>query len=397
VPVRDALEIQLRVVRASVALAFIAGLLLSRRLWLTSPRFYPTAPLLEALAPVAYPLDYVLFAMLLAALAASALAPRPGKFVVAACLLAGFLIVGDQSRLQPWAYQYLLMLVALTAHTPRRLSDETGSLHAKLDACRLIIAAVYFWSGLQKVNYNFFADVMPDLTRAYTDALPEALRALPTYMGALVPVVEVFTGAGLLFQRTRSAAVVTALATHGAVMLLFVPVGRNTVIWPWNMAMTYFVIILLWRERGFTLARAWALLRASAAHAFVAALFVVMPLFNFFGLWDSYLSAALYAGNTRAANLRLDAETASRLPERVQRVVSQEDDGRVSLNVGRWSYAELNVPAYPETRVFRVVARRVCAVSAEPSRVVLEIRERPRLFDGSRRTTALTCAELDAP
>ncbi|HEV2705192.1 MAG TPA: MauE/DoxX family redox-associated membrane protein [Pyrinomonadaceae bacterium] len=393
---RDALEPQLRLVRMSLALAFIAGLLLSRRLWLTSPRFYPTAPLLEVLAPLAYPLDYALFAMLLGALALSAFAPRAEVFVVAACLITVFLMACDQTRWQPWAYQYLLMLAALVVPAPRTPPDATKTLDVKLDACRLIIAAIYFWSGWQKVNYNFSADVLPNLMQSYVGALPDAWRRLPTYAGALVPVVEVFTGVGLLFKRTRGAAVVTALAAHCFIMLLFVPVGRNTVIWPWNMAMACFVIILFWGERDFSLKRAFAL-RRSTAHALIAALVVVMPLFNFVGLWDSYLSAALYAGNTRVAELRMDAETARRLPPQVQRVVTKKDDGSLSLNLGRWSYAELNVPAYPETRVLRVVARRVCAEATDASQVVLEIKERPRLIDGSRRTTTQTCAELDAP
>jgi hypothetical protein len=119
-------------------------------------------------------------------------------------------------------------------------------------------------------------------------------------MGIVAPLVEASIGVGLL-TRYRNWAVILALGMHAFILLCLGPLGHdwNTVVWPWNVAMATFVVLLFWRTGDISPKK--ILLptrrRPSYLHAVVLVLFAVMPLFGLFGLWDSCLSASLYSGN----------------------------------------------------------------------------------------------------
>jgi hypothetical protein len=62
------------------------------------------------------------------------------------------------------------------------------------------------------------------------------------------------------------------------------------------------------------------------------------------------------------------------------------------LNLQRWAIEDLNVTPYPETRVYKAVARSVCSDLRDPGELVLIVREQRMFF--SRPETGYRCAEL---
>src|SRR5262245_43791034 len=144
----------------------LAGLVLSPKLWRTE-RHYPHVPVWDGLPTIPAPWDGVIYGVMLLLLVLAALPLRwrwpPLAFVV----LAGIWNLWDQSRWQPWFYQYLFMLAALGLARDRA---------AGLNACRLIMAATYIWSGLQKVNFTFATDIYPWILEPVLPLLPEAWR-----------------------------------------------------------------------------------------------------------------------------------------------------------------------------------------------------------------------------
>jgi hypothetical protein len=209
----------------------------------------------------------------------------------------------------------------------------------------------------------------------------------------VAPLAEMAVAFGLLTRRHRSAAVALALATHAAVLALFVPVRDNVVIWPWNVAMGVLVWLLFARGQSFS-ARDVLLDGRFVPHKVAVLLFGAMPFFGLFGLWDSYLSSALYTGHTSQARLHLSDSLMERLPPEVRGVI-RTANGSHSLNVGRWSYRELNVPAYPEPRIYREAARWVCGHAERPSDAVLEIHGRANFLDGRRNVETWDCGQLN--
>ena len=125
-------------------------------------------------------------------------------------------------------------------------------------------------------------------------------------------------------------------------------------------------------------------------------MFGVMPLFSFFGLWDSYLSASLYSGNTKSATIYVSEPVKNRLPETIRDLAlkSETDDANV-ISISDWSFEELNVPPYPEDRVFKNVTGYVCTYAEEPSEVTLAISRKPNPMDGSTEAEIYDCSGLE--
>ena len=363
-----------------LALAFLGGFLLSARLWGVS-RYYPLVPVLEGLPAVSPFWARVWFVALLALLAVIAVVRRSRGYILAFVVLAGLLGLLDQSRWQPWFYQYLFMFLAL-AFYPWGDGDPEKRETA-LNICRLIVASTYLWSGLQKLNAGFIDSLFPWLVGPLAALLPESLGDPVRSIALVAPFVEASIGIGLLTRRFRDWAVVLALGMHAFVLFCIGPLGHgwNTVVWPWNVAMSAFVVLLFWRTADFSLKQVLLPARRSPyLHTVVLVLFAVMPLFGLFGLWDSYLSASLYSGNNKKGTLFIDETVKDRVPRGIhERVADLQTGEKYVLNVSRWSYEELNVPPYPETRIFRSVARHVCSYTEEPSGVRLEIEDRPAL------------------
>ena len=377
--------------RITISLACLSGLLLSRKLWL-SARSYPLTPVTDNLPFVSPPLDYVLFIALLLLLVIIAINSRPLAPILAFLILSLFLCLSDQSRLQPWFYQYAVMLAAFAFYLRSGLDEHHQRVI--LNTCRLIIAASYFWSGLQKVGVGFMDRIFPSLVNPYLNFIFGRVNLVPRQLIIVIPLLEVGIGIGLLTRRFRNLSVLLALITHTLILALLVPLKRNNVVWPWNIAMAAFAFILFWRASDFSI-RDVLLPRRLGFQTVVLILFVIMPVFSFFNLWDSYLSASLYSGNVEAAAIEISESTQQRLPPAILTYVQlSRTTNKLQINPTRWSLIELNVPSYPERRIFTDVAKKICAYAEEPSDVVLTIYEKPNRWNGSRETRSYKCSEL---
>jgi uncharacterized membrane protein YphA (DoxX/SURF4 family) len=364
--------------RVTVAAGLIAGLLLSPKLWV-STRLYPLTPVAEFLKPLAYPFDYAVYVVLLALLAIVAAAPKPRWWIAAAVVLLAALCAQDQSRLQPWCYQYAFMLLALA------LPDADASLNI----CRLIVASIYFWSGAQKLNPYFASSTFAYLAHPLAAHFP----ALVVKAGYAAPFFEIACGIGLLTPKFRRLAVAALIAMHACILLAIGPFGHNsnTVVWPWNVAMIVFLLLLFrhsaMRAGEILWDRGWF-------HRVVFALFALAPALSLFNLWDSYLSAALYSGNRNQGAIYMTEAVAEHLPDAAYEDTTDEPNGIDKLLVNDWSFDELNAPAYPEIRIYKNAARKLCEFAEKPSDVRLEVQGKAALVNGTG-TAAFTCSALE--
>ena len=383
-------ENRLAWLRIALAAGLVAGLLLSPNLWI-STRSYPLTPLWDAVPPLPYPADHALFGLLMVLVTGVGVARGRaiGWLGISALVIAAFFVVQDESRLQPWFYQYSFMLAAFCLFGLGRV----GALDA-LNACRLIVAATYFWSGLQKANASFIQSTHPWLVEPLTTRLPDWAGSALLAGGYAVPVVEAVIGIGLLTRRFRRLAVMGALLMHAFIMLCIGPLGHdhNTVVWPWNFAMVAFVLILFWRAPDDTtpstiLDPGRNFSTGFAFRAAVLVLFAFMPLFNFFGLWASYLSSGLYSGTSKQGY-----------------VLVWDSANWQSTRIGGVSERELNTPAYPEESIFEnVFAERWCEEGSEEAlrreqagypEPILRVDGRPAIISGERSTELYSCDDV---
>jgi hypothetical protein len=316
---------------------------------------------------------------------------QPRKPILIFLVLAGLLSLGDQMRWQPWFYQYLFILAAIGFYAWKK--PEARNHQAALNACRTITIFTYLWSGLQKLNVNFVRETWPDVAGPFLRHLPDAVKKLPSVLVLIIPLLEIAVALGLITRRFRNASAVLAIATHVFVLILLISSGENTVVWPWNVAMVFFVLILFWQDKE-TSSRQ-ILVPQSGFHIAVLLLFGVFPVFSFFDLWDSYLSAALYSGNTDQAVIYVSPSVLDRLPTAIRPHVWQSTQPYF-LDINRWAYGELNVPAYPEPRIYRRVAERICAYADGSSEVRLRIKTKPDPLTGLRKSSLYDCNHLDS-
>jgi hypothetical protein len=358
-----------------IAVGFFAGLVLSPQLWLSS-RSYPTSPVFAWLPELGHPWDYVALGGMLMLLVGIVVHPRPKWLVFAFVLLAGGYSLFDQTRWQPWFYQYLFMFIAL-AFYPWHNSDTAKNSNA-IDGCRIIVVATYFWSGLQKVNPLFRDEVFLWLFEPLTPDLSDITKARLLSLAVIAAITESLLGLGLLWPRLRNSSVVGIGFMHAVLLLCLGPLGHNwnTVVWPWNVTMTLLVIVLFWNSGSVGTLQIIRPRRA-LCHASLLVLFGLMPALNLVGRWDAYLSAALYSGNTMSASIFMSGAIRDRLPPEIQEQMTAVGFDMYRLDLSQWTMTELNVPAYPARRVFLNVARRLAVHSTRPDDVVLIIQERP--------------------
>ena len=369
-----------------VGAGLIAGLLITHRLYL-SARLYPLTPVIEGLPAIPPPFDAIVLAALVGLVAGAAVVPRPRAWILASLGVAATLAVTDQSRWQPWFYQYVVMLAAFA------LASRGERTTAALDVGGIVLCGIYVWSGVQKFNLAFAHDVFPWFVRPVIDVLPPSLGHAVAATWVVVPVVEIGIGVGLATRRLRRIAVAAAVLVHVGIVALLGPLAHavNAVVWPWNVAMAALVVLLFWRDDR----PLWPATRDTAtrvACAVAALLFWVMPALSFAGMWDAYLSGALYSGNIAQGVVAMTPGLRAHLPAQIDRHVIVSGAGTSVLTVWDWSMGELGAPPYPERRVYVNVARALCRYGQDPEDLKLVVVERPVLLTGQGGLRAYDCA-----
>jgi hypothetical protein len=310
-------------------------MLLCLPLW-TSDRAYPTIPVFPGLPALPNGLSVLLSLGL--ALGAIAMAVWPSKRLAGTWVgLALVVVLFDINRLQPWLYQCILLYAILA------LLDDPG------DAVRFLLVAMYVYSGLHKLNPAFQTAVFPWLF---------GTSLAPAWF--LVPLLEAAVGVLLWVPQTRRFGVVGAVVMHLALLVILGPFGRNfnPVVWPWNVFMPMLACLMFWGERG----TIWPAVFGSRPGKVLVVLAGILPLFGAFGWWDTSLSFALYSGRSKSGWIYLSSKGVAQLRAAYavpDEALFREADGRYRLNLFAWSNATLNVPAYPETRVFESVRNRL--------------------------------------
>jgi len=372
-----------------IILVFCLGLILSSRLWI-GPRSYPTAPVLGLLPSSIYPADLLLFGMLFALAGAILASPKPQKFILAFLGIIVVFCLLDQTRLQPWVSQYGFVLGALALFSWE--SDDIAGRTRALNIARLIVSATYVLSGVQKLNANFVNNDFPWIVEPITNVIPIA-RAPLYVLGAAAPFIEIGFGIGLLTTRYRQASLVLAVSMHAFILAMFGPFGHNwnNIIWPWTAAMAILDLLLFTSRQKFSLREIFWTERNSY-HFFVFVLFAVLPFLSFLNLWDSYLSSALYSGNLTEATIYATDRGRDSLPAHIRAYFVYTSPDTNVLSIQEWAIEDLNVTPYPETRVYKAIAKGVCSRSQYPADLVLLIREQ-RMF-WSRPETGFRCSDL---
>lgn len=350
--------------------AIVSQIAVTPRLWETT-RTFPTVPALTFLpelpqtACLALTVAFVLSVFAFATLARS---KWPGWTALG---LGCTLVLFDINRLQPWFYQYLLMLWALSR-------GEKKSSESALPICGFILASIYVWSGIHKLNLMFATEALPFLLRP----LGQGVVSLAHPAWFLVPITESAIGFLLLIGPMRKVGLTLAVSMHVLLLYLLGPLGLNynSSIWPWNFWMIAFCLVLFWKPSP-------SLLKPVFQDHLGKAIFLlcgVLPALHFFGLWDTYLSASLYSEKALEGWIYLTETGYAHLPSDYKVNAIRSAPGQYRIGILEWGSRQLNVPPYPEARVFRAVAERLVQEGVPAGDITLLVRNLPTLSETER-------------
>lgn len=358
---------QIRIITKITAIACLTSMFLCYRLWLTD-RNFPVAPVFN-LPLFHYPLDFILPSLAAILLLGIAIIRNPQKLIIVFVVLALWLALTDLNRWQPWFYQYVSLFFVLCFFNFR--CDNTRKQQIIITTFKLMTAAVYFWSGLQKLNPHFLPDTFSWLMEPLTRHMAAGSISHFTFLGYTFPLFESATGICLLIPSLQKPAVIASTLMHLFILFVLSPLGHNynPVVWPWNIAMILFVFVLFYNE-SVTGVTDFRNALSSFAPRIIIILFVLMPLFNFFNSWDSYLSHNLYSGNTSNGSIYISGSVKQRLPAYLQPYAIAEGN-QYQINIKYWCMMELGVPAYPEKRNFASVTKTLYAFSNDSSEIYL--------------------------
>jgi uncharacterized membrane protein YphA (DoxX/SURF4 family) len=343
---------RLRLVKVLILLAFVAGVLCSFLLWRNEGRLLPVIKPFDAFPTLPAPLDLILLTLFVASLSVWIFLPKKlfGGITIASLLI---ILIQDQMRWQPWVYIYLLLLLPFLQQSRTQENDKSI-----LNTLQLMLAGIYVWSGLHKFTVNFiegpFAQMMVE-SGFDLDFL--AIRKL----GYFIPLIEMSMGFALLFPKFRKTGIVAVIGMHLFILFYLSQWAtiQNSVVYPWNIAMILLVILLFGGLKEKTVIPLKQL-RTKPVMALPLLLVWLFPLFNVRGFWDHYPSFSFYSNKTSQYYIAVKNTSTAQTDKPMQQyfvTMNGLNDGKV-IEMNHWALSELNVPFYPELRVFKKASQK---------------------------------------
>ncbi|HBJ34625.1 MAG TPA: hypothetical protein DDZ51_07660 [Planctomycetaceae bacterium] len=380
--------------RRTWAGATLLLLLVSHRLWIPSPHWgssppwvlgdgiwivdFPRVPMISLANGTSFWIDAVSLAALVVSLAIvavrrdSAMSWRP---MVVIAISFATLFVCNQHRLQPWAYQgwlYAILFACAAPQTARRWVI-------------LLTISIYAYSALGKFDQQFLKTVGPSLVSTLMpvgviedgDVAVDRWRWWIESSVVLLPVAELMIAGLLAITKTRRVGGSAAIAMHLSLIAILGPLGmgHSAAVLAWNLFLAIQSWMLFVRRDEANDSTQWQSVSAGGSRPpavgfvakglILAAILLPMlerfPRGEVYGYWDHWLSWSLYSPHTSRVELQVHESAIGMLPK----VVSQyshsgdEDDGWLTIQVDRWSLAELAVPVYPQARFQLGVAHEI--------------------------------------
>ncbi|MES2431491.1 MAG: hypothetical protein V4556_11165 [Bacteroidota bacterium] len=335
------------IIRATCIFWLIAKAI-SYKLWF-SDREFPLVPPFDFLqASVNF--HYIVYGISLVCLILLLISPEKKSFQIAVVIVEICACLFDQNRWQPWEYQYILTIIIFLINR----KNEKNIIPVFL----FMLAATYFYSGLGKLNPVFIQSIWHNLflTKLFGISYDTAHQPYIHYAGYLFGLIEMILAIGLLYRKTQKKAIRLIILMHLIILALFGPLGLNYdhIIWPWNLLMISYFVILLWNiQRGETLYKSNPL--KTGWNQLILVLFGIMPFFSLFGMWDYFLSSSLFSSRPTDMYICVPASVNTTLNKYFDNAQAPCDSNSYLINTRSWAFDELMVPTYPQKRVYKKI------------------------------------------
>lgn len=385
---------QLRLLRDVFALILIAA---TWRLWFAVSDF-PAVPFFSFLTSVPQMVDSVLGGVLVVVL--------PVDVCLTACQIFGRrvfatnvwaeqfcdaifvvtavgLVLLNQHCLQPWMYHFLLitsLLLAIRPSKPTREKEKEDVSYIEStshqseeaffrSAILWLTASIYVWSAWSKLDAGFLQTHGPKFVAAICDAVGFSTRFWTDQTwkitSLMLPLGELLVGIGLLFRRTRNAALCVSLLMHCVLILAVGPWGLNhrSGVLLWNgffIAQNILLFRAVRKERtsASTAMQSWKDSRRRIPVLILGAA-ILFPALRSVGCCDTWPAWAVYASSPARVLVQVRENAVGQLPEGLEQHVEPRrvNDGWLWLRTDLWSLKATETSIYPEDRFQLGVAR----------------------------------------
>jgi len=369
--VRGQVQDRASIVRVT-SMAFLFSLILSWRAYIPSLRIFELSPVIEILGPIPVWVDWTVLILNIGCLGWLLMKPlqRAPAFAALACTV--FWVLQDLLRFQPYTYMYVFTILLVVFFK----SDG-------IQALKIMVASVYFWAGVHKINATFFLNLLPGLLEPFYK-FPKEPSLFAAFMALAIFTVPLFEAAiGLLlvfFPRQKRLTILMAFIMLVVVLICLGLDGYtwNMIVWPWNIYLFLLLFLLLY---GPASAGEKLRLRLDTPTVATIALFSIAPALALFGWGHSYPSFKLYSGNTKRAEVIFSQnENMIGLPNNLGQLVGRAQ----RLPLVDWTAHEFGLVVYPETYVFRRGARGLCPYLIDGQRAKLRIYDQPVFYSIDR-------------
>lgn len=295
------------------------------------------------------------------------------------------LVLEDISRLQPWVFLNVMMIIPLVAIPKVREANA-------IKLTKITLGLIYLWSGLHKLNPGFQYSIFPFLM----DAFDAKVAALQSSWWIAAPIGEIAVGLAMLWRKTFKLGAVMAVGMHLFIMVCVGPFGLdfNHVIWPWNIALIIVLIVLILIHDKHEHFEGKSIHFEKAG--IVVLLFVGLgPFLNFFNLWDDPISGSLYSGTASQAVFFFPGQDMDFAEgEKTEFAYYNEYTDQSYIDLDRWSYGTLQVPFYSAPRYYKALGCKMCEEYAKkPDETGIRLINKTT-FTAERDTVIISCSVL---
>lgn len=342
---------RMQLLRVTLVLTMIVSILLSIHLWAGAREIPYTS--VVSVNWLNKSLDTVFVLSAVFCWLASLFLKRHRLFLFFGFVFSTVLVIMDMNRLQPWFYVYSAMLFVFIFYNGR--VDDSNKFTAYFIILQIILASVYFFSGLSQLNKLFIDSDFTEIISPLRSILSERQFLFFKKMGFVAPYLLMFTGLGLIISPVRYLAITVAILIHFLLLVFLFPSERNQnyALWFTNLS---FMIMLLLMFSGKTKQRYFSptFLFQMPLFYVVFSLFVIMPFFNSRKGWPDFLSGNFRSGNTNSAVISLSESAVSQLPTHLRRYCSVNYSFMV-FNYEQWYLEELHADCFPSQAVFNSI------------------------------------------
>ena len=362
------------------------GLLLFASTWkLWTPQTdFPQIPFFEFLIDVPGLVDWFAITGVVVSLAICMVATSSnrtrlalGAFVLASCVL----IVLNQHRLQPWAYQFVAFAIIMATTSP----------NSAMKWMRWIAISIYIYSAISKFDYQFIHTVGDQILWGLADKFAIDSNTWPAearkWIVLAFPTVELVVGIGLIIVPFRRHFLRLTILMHIAIFLsLIFNFGGLSVLF-WNLYFIAQAVFLFGpakksfknREPEKTESvEANPVYPLSSLATSIALFVLVFPTTEPIGLCDHWPAWQVYAPRTSRASVgplfKLDGDTTSDPPY---------------TSLPTWSLSSVNAPLYPQAR-FQIAVLIASQQKGDAARKhTIDVFSKADRWNGSRYTTTI--------